>query len=246
MNRFLTEILMNLLKKKLNFKMIKFQSVNKIYPPNTIALNDVSFEVGPKEFVCLVGKSGAGKTTLLKLLMAEESPSSGQVFFDSQDVQLITSEHLPDLRRKIGAVFQDYKLLPSKTAYENVAYALEAIGASDEEIIRDVAEVLDIVGLKEKASNFPAQLSGGEKQRVAIARALIHRPEVILADEPTGNLDPYNTLDIIRLLLKINEFGTTVVLSTHNREVVNSLAKRAITLNEGKIIRDEKIGRFIL
>ncbi|HXK32049.1 MAG TPA: cell division ATP-binding protein FtsE [Candidatus Paceibacterota bacterium] len=226
--------------------MIKFQSVNKIYPPNTIALNDVSFEVGPKEFVCLVGKSGAGKTTLLKLLMAEESPSSGQVFFDSQDVQLITSEHLPDLRRKIGAVFQDYKLLPSKTAYENVAYALEAIGASDEEIIRDVAEVLDIVGLKEKASNFPAQLSGGEKQRVAIARALIHRPEVILADEPTGNLDPYNTLDIIRLLLKINEFGTTVVLSTHNREVVNSLAKRAITLNEGKIIRDEKIGRFIL
>ena len=168
------------------------------------------------------------------------------MFFDNQDVQGITSEHLPDLRRKIGAVFQDYKLLPSKTAYENVAYALEAIGASDEEIIRDVAEVLDIVGLKEKASNFPAQLSGGEKQRVAIARALIHRPEVILADEPTGNLDPYNTLDIIRLLLKINEFGTTVVLSTHNREVVNSLAKRAITLNEGKIIRDEKIGRFIL
>ncbi len=237
---------MNLLKKKLNFKMIKFQSVNKIYPPNTIALNDVSFEVGSKEFVCLVGKSGAGKTTLLKLLMAEESPSSGQVFFDSQDVQMITSEHLPELRRKIGAVFQDYKLLPSKTAYENVAYALEAIGASDEEIIRDVVEVLDIVGLKEKACNFPAQLSGGEKQRVAIARALIHRPEVILADEPTGNLDPYNTLDIIRLLLKINEFGTTVVLSTHNREVVNSLAKRAITLNEGKIIRDEKIGRFIL
>jgi len=226
--------------------MIKFQSVNKIYPPNTIALNDVSFEVGSKEFVCLVGKSGAGKTTLLKLLMAEESPSSGQVFFDSQDVQMITSEHLPELRRKIGAVFQDYKLLPSKTAYENVAYALEAIGASDEEIIRDVVEVLDIVGLKEKACNFPAQLSGGEKQRVAIARALIHRPEVILADEPTGNLDPYNTLDIIRLLLKINEFGTTVVLSTHNREVVNSLAKRAITLNEGKIIRDEKIGRFIL
>ena len=226
--------------------MIKFESVNKIYPPNTIALNDVSFEVGSKEFICLVGKSGAGKTTLLKLLMAEESPSSGQVFFDSQDVHLITSEHLPYLRRKIGAVFQDYKLLPSKTAYENVAYALEAIGASDEEIIRDVVEVLDIVGLKEKASNFPAQLSGGEKQRVAIARALIHRPEVILADEPTGNLDPYNTLDIIRLLLKINEFGTTVVLSTHNREVVNSLAKRAITLNEGKIIRDEKIGRFIL
>ncbi|MBM3257845.1 MAG: cell division ATP-binding protein FtsE [Candidatus Nealsonbacteria bacterium] len=226
--------------------MIKFESVNKIYPPNTIALNDVSFEISPKEFVCLVGKSGAGKTTLLKLLMAEERPSSGKVFFDNQEVQAIASEHLPYLRRKIGAVFQDYRLLPSKTAYENVAYAMETIGASDEEISRDVAEVLDIVGLKDKACNFPAQLSGGERQRVAIARALIHRPEVILADEPTGNLDPYNTLDIIRLLLKINEFGTTVVLSTHNREVVNSLAKRAITLNEGKIIRDEKIGRFIL
>jgi len=226
--------------------MIKFESVNKIYPPNTIALDSVSFEIGPKEFVCFVGKSGAGKTTLLKLLMAEEKPSSGKVFFGNQDVQTITHDHLPELRRKIGAVFQDYRLLPSKTAYENIAYAMEVIGASDEEIARDVAQVLDIVGLKEKACNFPAQLSGGEKQRVAIARALIHRPEVILADEPTGNLDPYNTLDIIRLLLKINEFGTTVVLSTHNREVVNSLAKRAITLNEGKIIRDEKIGRFIL
>jgi len=226
--------------------MIKFEKVNKIYPPNTVALDNVSFEIGPKEFVCLVGKSGAGKTTLLKLLMAEENPSSGKVFLGSQDVQAISHKHLPELRRKIGAIFQDYRLLPSKTAYENVAYAMEVIGASDQEIARDVADVLDIVGLKEKACNFPAQLSGGERQRVAIARALIHRPEVILADEPTGNLDPYNTLDIIRLLLKINEFGTTVVLSTHNKEAVNSLAKRAITLSEGKIIRDEKIGRFIL
>src|SRR4030043_1874612 len=147
------EILMNLLKKKLNFKMIKFQSVNKIYPPNTIALNDISFEIGQKEFVCLVGKSGAGKTTLLKLLMAEERPSSGKVFFDNQNIQEIKPEHLPALRRKIGAVFQDYKLLPSKTAYENIAYAMEVIGASEEEIARDVAQVLDIVGLKEKAGN---------------------------------------------------------------------------------------------
>src|SRR4030043_585288 len=226
--------------------MIKFKNVSKIYPPDIVALEEVSFEIGPKEFVCLVGKSGAGKTTLLKLLMAEEQSTSGNIFFDNQDIQEIKPENIPQLRRKIGAVFQDYKLLPSKTAYENVAYAMEVIGASDEEIARDVAEVLDIVGLKEKAGNFPAQLSGGERQRVAIARALIHRPEVILADEPTGNLDPYNTLDIIRLLLKINEFGTTGVLSTHNREIVNSLAKRAITLNEGKIIRDEQIGRFIL
>jgi len=226
--------------------MVKFQNVTKIYPPNTVALNDVSFEIEPKEFVCLVGKSGAGKTTLLKLLMAEEKPSSGRIFFNNQDVQKIKPEHLPDFRRKIGAVFQDYKLLPSKTAYENIAYAMEVIGASDAEIARDMAEVLDIVGLTGRAHNFPAQLSGGERQRVAIARALIHRPEIILADEPTGNLDPYHTLDIIRLLLKINEFGTTIILSTHNREVINSLGKRAITLDEGKIIRDEKKGRFIL
>jgi len=226
--------------------MVKFQNVTKIYPPNTVALSDVSFEIEPKEFVCLVGKSGAGKTTLLKLLMAEEKPSSGRIFFNNQDVQKIKPEHLPDFRRKIGAVFQDYKLLPSKTAYENIAYAMEVIGASDAEIARDMAEVLDIVGLTGRAHNFPAQLSGGERQRVAIARALIHRPEIILADEPTGNLDPYHTLDIIRLLLKINEFGTTIILSTHNREVINSLGKRAITLDEGKIIRDEKKGRFIL
>lgn len=226
--------------------MIKFQNITKIYPPSTVALDDVSFEVEPKEFVCLVGKSGAGKTTLLKLLLEEEKPTSGRIFFDEQDIQKIRPEHLHDLRKKIGAVFQDYKLLPNKTAYENIAYAMEVIGATDAEIVRDVAEVLDIVDLTEKAHNFPAQLSGGEKQRVAIARALVHRPEVILADEPTGNLDPYHTLDIIRLLLKINDFGTTIVLSTHNREVINSLGKRTITLQAGKIIRDEKIGRFVL
>jgi cell division transport system ATP-binding protein len=226
--------------------MIKLQNITKIYPPKTIALDDVSFEIKPKEFVCLVGRSGAGKTTLLKLLLAEERPTSGRIFFDNQDIQKVKLGYLPELRRKIGAVFQDYKLLPSKTAYENIAYAMEVIGASDLEIARDMTEVLDIVGLTKKAHNFPAQLSGGEKQRVAIARALIHRPEVILADEPTGNLDPYHALDIIRLLLKINEFGTTIILATHNKEIINSLGKRAITLHEGKIIRDEKIGRFIL
>ena len=226
--------------------MVKFQNITKAYPPSTMALDNVSFEVEPKEFVCLVGKSGAGKTTLLKLLMAEEKPTGGRIFFDNQDVQKIKPGHLPEFRRKIGAVFQDYRLLSSKTAYENIAYAMEVIGASDQEIVRDVAEVLDIVGLTGKAHNFPAQLSGGERQRVAIARALIHRPEIILADEPTGNLDPYHTFDIIRLLLKINEFGTTIILSTHNREIINSLGKRTVTLHEGKIIRDEKIGRFIL
>jgi len=226
--------------------MIKFQNITKIYTPNTVALNDVSFEVKPKEFVSLVGRSGAGKTTLLRLLLAEEKPTQGRIFFNNHDLSKTKFEQLPELRRKIGAVFQDYKLLPSKTAYENIAYAMEVIGASDSEIARDVAEVLDIVGLTKKAGNFPAQLSGGEKQRVAIARALIHRPEVILADEPTGNLDPYHTLDIIRLLLNINEIGTTVILATHNREVINSLGKRVITLQDGKIIRDEERGRFIL
>jgi len=226
--------------------MVRFQNISKIYPPDTIALSNISFEVQPEEFVSIVGKSGAGKTTLLKLLLAEEKPDQGRIFFDNQDVQKIESREIPELRRKIGAVFQDYKLLPSKTVYENVAYAMEVVGASDSEIKRDVAEVLDIVGLTSKFSNFPAQLSGGEKQRVAIARALIHRPEVILADEPTGNLDPYHTLDIIRLLLKINEMGTTVILATHNKDVINSLGKRVITLQEGKIIRDEKEGRFVL
>jgi cell division transport system ATP-binding protein len=226
--------------------MIKFQNVTKIYPPNTIALEDVSFEIKPKEFVSITGRSGAGKTTLLKLLLVEEKPTSGEVFFDGKNLSKIKPNQLPQIRRKIGAVFQDYKLLPSKTTYENIAYALEVIGASEEEIARDVPKVLEIVGLTEKANNFPAELSGGEKQRVAIARALIHRPEVILADEPTGNLDPYHSSDIIRLLLKINELGTTIVLATHNKEIINSLGKRVITLEKGRLIRDEEKGRFIL
>jgi len=226
--------------------MIKFKNVSKIYPPNNIALENISFEIEPKEFVSIVGKSGTGKTTLLKLLLAEEKPSQGQVFFNEIDVHKIKLRKLSYFRRKIGVVFQDYKLLPSKTSYENVAYVMEVIGASDQEIMRDVFEVLEIVGLTERINNFPHQLSGGERQRLTIARALIHRPEVILADEPTGNLDPYHTTEIIRLLLKINQLGTTVILATHNKEIVNNLKKRVITLENGKIIRDEKIGRFIL
>ena len=226
--------------------MIKFQKISKIYSPNIVALDDVSFEIQPKEFVSLVGKSGAGKTTLLELLLAEEEPTQGRIFFDNQDIHKIKKSKLPFLRRKIGVVFQDYKLLPSKTAYENIAYALEVICAADEEIRRDVPEVLEIVGLSERFRNFPVELSGGEKQRIAIARALVHRPEVILADEPTGNLDPYHAAGIIRLLLSINELGTTIILATHNKEVINKLGKRVITLEDGKIIRDEEKGRFIL
>lgn len=226
--------------------MIKIQNISKVYPPNMIALDNISFEIKPKEFVSVVGKSGAGKTTLLKLLLTEEKPTHGRIFFKNQDIHKIRPGELPELRRKIGAVFQDYKLLPSKTIYENIAYVMEIVGASNAEISRDVPEVLEIVGLTGKAKNFPNELSGGERQRAAIARALIHRPEVILADEPTGNLDPYHTLDIIRLLLKINEFGTTVILATHNKETINSLGKRVITFQEGRMIRDEERGRFIL
>ena len=226
--------------------MIKFQKVTKIYPPKTIALKDVSFEVKKNEFVAIVGRSGAGKTTLLKLLLGEERPTRGKVFFDGEEVSSLNSSELPYIRRRIGAVFQDYKLLASKTTYENVAYVLEVMGVPESQIARDVPQVLEIVGLSHRASNFPAELSGGEKQRVAIARALIHRPDVILADEPTGNLDPYNTSEIINLLLKIHQLGTTIILATHDKEIINSLNKRVITLENGRIVKDEKRGKFIL
>ena len=229
--------------------MINFQNITKIYQSGqrTIAaLEDVSFEVKPGEFVSIVGRSGAGKTTLFKLLLAEEKPTRGSIFFEGQNIHQIKPEKLPLYRRKIGVVFQDYKLLSSKTAYENIAYAMEVVGRSNSEIWQDVPEVLEIVELKERADNFPEELSGGERQRVAIGRALIHRPQVILADEPTGNLDPYHTQEIIKLLIKINEMGTTVILATHNKEIVNSLGKRVITLEEGRVIRDDEEGRFIL
>jgi len=194
----------------------------------------------------LVGKSGAGKSTLLELFLREEFPSEGRVLFQGDDVHKISDSLLPAFRRKVGAVFQDYKLLQNKTAYENVAYVMEVMGAQEEDIVRDVSEVLEIVGLLERAHHYPTQLSGGEKQRVAIARALIHRPDVIIADEPTGNLDLYHTRDIIGLLVKINELGTTIILATHNREVINRLGKRVITLDAGKLIRDEERGKFMI
>ena len=229
--------------------MISFQNVSKTYQSGSKlikALDDVSFEVKPQEFVSIVGRSGAGKTTLLKLFLAEEKPSSGEVLFNCQDVHKIKPEKLHSFRREIGVVFQDYKLLPSKTTYENIAYVMEVTGASDSEIKNDVAEVLDIVELSDRTDSFPEELSGGERQRAAIARALIHRPLVVLADEPTGNLDPYHTKEIIRLLTKVNEMGTTVILATHNQEIINALEKRVITLEQGKVIRDEQKGRFTL
>src|SRR3989344_1800865 len=226
--------------------MIEYRNVTKKYGKQTIALQDVSFRVQQGECVSVVGKSGAGKTTMLRLLLAEERPTSGDVLFADLNVHKIPRGKLPDLRRNIGMVFQDYKLLEAKTAYENIAYVMEVIGLPEGTIQRDVLEVLEIVGLAERAEHYPHQLSGGEKQRVAIARALIHRPHVIVADEPTGNLDPYHSRDIMRLFVKINELGTTMILATHNKDIINRLGRRVLTLTEGRVIRDEEKGKFLL
>ena len=226
--------------------MIYFDKVSKVYSPTSIALEDVSFSVEPKEFVSIVGHSGAGKTTLLKMLLAEDKPTSGKVFFESINVHEASRDELPKIRRRIGSIFQDFRLLPTKTAYENIAFAMEAAGAPDEDVENDVPQALELVGLVNKALHFPHELSGGEKQRVAIARAIVNHPEVILADEPTGNLDPINTKEIAELLKKINNLGTTVMLATHNHDVVNSLGRRVITLDKGKLARDDKKGRYII
>jgi len=228
--------------------MIHFKNVSKIYPINseyTTALEGVSFRIRPKEFVSIVGKSGAGKTTLLRLLLKEEEPTAGEILVDGQNLNEIRPKDLPLYRRKIGAVFQDFKLLSNRTAYENIAFAMEAAGRADKEIKKDIPEILKLVGLIERAHHFPSQLSGGEKQRIAIGRALAHQPIILIADEPTGNLDPLHTWDIIRLLHKINEMGTTVILATHDREIINTIGKRVITIDKGKVIKDEEKGRYI-
>ena len=226
--------------------MIVFQGVTKLYSGGTAALEDVNFEINPGEFVSLAGRSGAGKSTVIKLLIGEDKPSRGRVFFGQYEVGKLGDNELPAFRRHIGVVFQDFRLLTTKTAYENVAFALEVAGRPQREIAELVPQVLDIVGLGDKGRNFPNELSGGEKQRVAIARAMIHRPEVVIADEPTGNLDPFHTWEIVGLLEKINQLGTTVLLATHDKEVINKLGRRTITLDHGRIIRDEAKGRYIL
>ncbi|MGB8815957.1 MAG: cell division ATP-binding protein FtsE [Minisyncoccia bacterium] len=226
--------------------MIFFDKVTKIYTDDSVALSEVSFSIGPKEFVSIVGHSGAGKTTLIKMILAEEKPTKGKVFFESKDVHKLHHSDIHNFRRKIGTVFQDFRLLPNKTVYENIAFAMEVSGRDDSEIESDVPQVLDLVDLKKKAFNFPYELSGGEKQRVAIARAIVNQPDVIIADEPTGNLDPLNTHEIVQILKKINDLGTTVILTTHNRGVIDSLGKRVISMENGKIIRDDKDGKYIL
>lgn len=226
--------------------MIIFQNVTKTYNRNAVALDKVSFKVQPGEFACIVGRSGAGKSTVVKLLIGEEKPTKGQIFFGPYEVNKLKSRDLPEFRRHVGVVFQDFKLLDKKTVFENIAFALEVAGRPQDEINEFVPQVLDMVGMKDKMANFPAELSGGEKQRAAIARAMINRPEVVIADEPTGNLDPFNTWEVIKLLTKINELGSTVILATHDKEIVNALGQRVITLEGGCVIKDEEHGRFIL
>jgi len=225
--------------------MIEFKKISKFYN-NCAALKDVTFSIKPKEFISIVGRSGAGKTTLLKLLLKEEEPSEGKILVDSRDIKNLKEKEIPVYRRKIGSIFQDFKLLPNKTVYENIAFAMEAGGKTEEEITDDVPQILNLVELVDKADNFPCQLSGGEKQRVAIGRALVHKPNILMADEPTGNLDPLHTWDIIRLLCRINELGTTVILATHDREIINALNRRVVSLDRGKLIRDEEKGRYIV
>lgn len=224
--------------------MIKFEKVSKVFPGDFIALEDINLLIGKGEFVSIVGHSGAGKSTLLKLVYAEERPTSGKVYFNDRDISAIKKRHVPYYRRNIGTVFQDFKLLPQKTAFENVAYALEVAGKTTSEINEEVPGILDIVGLSNKMEKYPAQLSGGEQQKISLARALIHRPLIIIADEPTGNLDPISSWDIIQLLIKINSLGTTVILATHDKEIVNKASKRVVAMERGKVISDVKKGKY--
>jgi len=226
--------------------MIKFNNITKIYPDNTVVLHNISFEIKEGEFVSIVGKSGVGKTTLVRLILGLEAPTSGEIYFKGANLNNENPFEIQKIRREIGCIYQDYKLLPKKTVYENVAYIMQVEGKENEEIESEVSKVLDVIGLKDKINNFPNELSGGEQQRLAVARALVNSPKIIIADEPTGNLDPYNTYEVISLLQKINKTGKTVILATHDREIINKLGRRVITLENGKILRDEAEGRFII
>jgi cell division transport system ATP-binding protein len=226
-------------------KILHFDNVSKMYRDESIALQDVNLTIHPEEFVSVVGHSGAGKTTLLKMILAEERPTNGRVFFQETPIHSLSSSQMTKYRRKIGMVFQNFRLLAHKTAFENIAFAMEAAGRNDEEIESDVPYVLDLVDLKEKMWNFPEELSGGQKQRLAIARAIINQPDILIADEPTGNLDPVNTYEIVQILKKINDLGTTVILTTHNKGVVDTLKSRTITMERGQIVRDDPDGSYI-
>ncbi|MBI2052351.1 MAG: cell division ATP-binding protein FtsE [Candidatus Sungbacteria bacterium] len=226
--------------------MIHFKNISKIYPPHMVALENVNLIIKAREFVSLVGSSGAGKSTLLRMLIGEEAPTMGEIVVGDVSINSLDHNELPYLRRKIGTVFQDYKLLAGKTVYENIAFAMEVAGKDELEIKEDVPQVLGLVGLEDKINQFPYQLSGGEKQRVAIGRALVHRPDILVADEPTGNLDPVNTWEVVNLLLKLNELGATVILATHDNSIVNNLARRVVLMDKGRVIKDEEKGKYLI
>lgn len=227
--------------------MIRFEGVTKFYKNSSYpSLENIDLEIKEGEFVSIVGHSGAGKTTFTKLLLGEVEPSQGAIFFNDHNIQKIRGRHLTKYRRGIGTVFQDFRLLPNKTAYENISFAMESAGKTDEEIAEDVPHVLELVDLSDKANHFPKELSGGEKQRLSIARAIINNPAVVIADEPTGNLDPVNTYEVVQILEKINDLGTTVILTTHNKGVIDSIKKRVVTLEDGRIVRDEAHGKYIV
>ncbi|MGQ0825192.1 MAG: cell division ATP-binding protein FtsE [Actinomycetota bacterium] len=224
--------------------MIRFDNVTKVYKGDVVALRGVSLEIGKGEFVFLVGPSGSGKSTLLRLLLRDEVATSGTVNVAGRDIARLGTWKVPQLRRNIGCVFQDYKLLTNKTVYENVAFALEVIGRPKHIVKTQVPQILDLVGLTKKANSFPTELSGGEQQRVSVARAFVNRPLILLADEPTGNLDPATTVGIMRLLDRINKTGTTVVMATHDERIVDAMRRRVIELDHGSLVRDQARGVY--
>jgi cell division transport system ATP-binding protein len=224
--------------------MIRFDGVTKIYKGDVVALRDVSINVNKGEFVFIVGPSGSGKSTALRLLLREEAPTSGRIIVAGRDISRLSSWKVPQLRRNIGTIFQDYKLLPNKTVYENVAFAQEVIGRPRNVIDTQVPQILDLVGLSKKSTRFPNELSGGEQQRVSMARAFVNRPLILLADEPTGNLDPATTVGIMRLLDRINRTGTTVVMATHDQRIVDAMRRRVIELDRGHMVRDQSRGVY--
>lgn len=226
--------------------MIQFQNVSKVYPNGVTALNNVNLFIDKGEFVFLVGPSGAGKTTFIKMIIRRELPTQGIVYIGRKNIVKMKESEVAIFRRNIGVIFQDFKLLPNKNVFENVAFALEVIEASRKDILKQVPAVLELVGLKDKAKIFPSELSGGEQQRVSLARAIVNRPLVLLADEPTGNLDPDTSWGIMDLLLEINKRGTTVIMATHNKAIVDKMRRRVVALEAGRISRDEQKGVYEL
>ena len=224
--------------------MIVFDKISKSYESKKISVHGIDLKIEKGEFVIIIGPSGAGKTTLLRLLLAEEKPTSGSLYFDSINIHNLRKSDVPKYRQRIGVVFQDYKLLEGKTVFENVAFAMEMVGKTDSEIKVDVPYALELVGLEHKGYSFPDQLSGGEQQRLAIARAIINQPDVLIADEPTGSLDPESSKTVLSILNKVNELGTTVILATHDRDVVNASKRRVVRVEDGQITRDDKNGGY--